>query len=319
MRPVLTTMKRFFVVPLLTSIALVIPPATQAAVITLQNGDVLNATITAKSDKQVTIQHPVLGSVTIERSHIAALVDDTNEVADATPAVVPAPAVVPPDTGLLGTGLLSGWKHKLELGVNGKNTNRKFRAGFAGGYEDREKRWTLASVYAYHKSGGETSENDFYFELARDWLQPDSPWFSFANARYDWDEFQDWNHRVNGFGGMGYQFIKNDTWSVAGRAGLSATRTFGGEREEFTPESLLGVDGYWQIANAQKLKFKSSFYPNLEEWGEYRNVSVVDWEMKMATDIDLSLKVGVSNEYDSLAEDVDKNTFKYYGGLVWGF
>ncbi len=100
---------------------------------------------------------------------------------------------------------------------------------------------------------------------------------------------------------------------------MGATRTFGGDREEFTPESLVGIDGHWQIANAQRLKFRSSFYPNLEEWGEFRNISGVDWEMRMATEIDLSLKLGIANEYDSLAEDVEKNDFKYYGGLVWGF
>ena len=34
--------------------------------------------------------------------------------------------------------------------------------------------------------------------------------------------------------------------------------------------------------------------------------------------VDFGLKVGLSNEYDSLSEDADsKNDFKYTGALVW--
>ena len=51
-----------------------------------------------------------------------------------------------------------------------------------------------------------------------------------------------------------------------------------------------------------------------------RNISGLDWEMRMATDIDLSLKLGIANEYDSLADgEAGSNDFTYYGGLAWGF
>ncbi len=315
-------MKHVALVLLPLSVCLSAVHPAEAATITLHNGDVLHAAVTAQSEDSVTIEHPTLGTLKLPRSSVRSIEDNIATAADPLPTPVAAPAVNARDNGLLGIGLLEGWERKLELGVNGadgKNNYKKFRAGFEGDYKDKEKRWALDALYIYDEADDTTTEKEFYAELTRDWLHPGSPWFNFANARYDWDKFKDWDHRANAFGGVGYQFLDNQTWSLAGRLGLGATRTFGGDREEFTPESLVGIDGHWQIANAQRLKFRSSFYPNLEEWGEFRNISGVDWEMRMATEINLSLKLGIANEYDSLAEDVEKNDFKYYGGLVWGF
>jgi len=40
----------------------------------------------------------------------------------------------------------------------------------------------------------------------------------------------------------------------------------------------------------------------------------------MATDADLAVKLGFTNEYGSLTTgDSGSNDFQYFGGLVWGF
>lgn len=47
--------------------------------------------------------------------------------------------------------------------------------------------------------------------------------------------------------GVGFQFIDDGTWSVAGRAGIGGSQTFGGNRETFAPEGILGLDAARQI------------------------------------------------------------------------
>lgn len=292
-----------------------------AATLTLSNGDVLHGTIVDRTDSQLRLRHPTLGTLDVPRSAVAAVVDDAPP-APVTPAGVDLPAVAT-DDGLLGLGLLRGWKRKLEFGLNGadgRHNNLKLHLGFAGDYEDREERWALKSLYAYNETEGVTAENDLYAEMTRDWLRPGSPWFSFASARYDWDQFQAWDHRVAASAGIGYQFLNTEVWSLSGRSGLGANQTFGEGHDEFTPEVSLGIDGRWRISGGESLRFRSTFYPNIEQWGEMRNISGLDWEMRMATDIDLSLKLGIANEYDSLADgEAGSNDFTYYGGLAWGF
>jgi hypothetical protein len=60
-------------------------------------------------------------------------------------------------------------------------------------------------------------------------------------------------------------------------------------------------------------------YPNLEESGEFRNLTSVDWVYDLEKDAGITLKISLTNEYDSLtSDDVDKHDFKYMGSLVWG-
>jgi hypothetical protein len=85
------------------------------------------------------------------------------------------------------------------------------------------------------------------------------------------------------------------------------------------PEALLGLDNKWTISDHQSVEFNTTFYPSLEELGEFRNISEFDWNIALADMKNLSLKLGLVNNYDSLsAEDSKKNDFKYRVLLVFG-
>ena len=62
----------------------------------------------------------------------------------------------------------------------------------------------------------------------------------------------------------------------------------------------------------------NSFYPNVRQTGEFRNLTAVDWTLDLDKKAGFGLKIGLSNEFDSLAEEgVDRYDFKYTGSLVW--
>ena len=118
--------------------------------------------------------------------------------------------------------------------------------------------------------------------------------------------------------GVGYEFVKTDNYRLLGRAGLGGNQTFGGSREEFTPEASLGVDVKWNINSHQSLGFVNTLHPNLTESGEFRNMTSLSWSYDLDKENGLGLKIGLTNEYDSLTEKgVDKNDFKYTGALEW--
>ena len=61
-----------------------------------------------------------------------------------------------------------------------------------------------------------------------------------------------------------------------------------------------------------------ALYTSLEESGEYRNITNLNWKMAMGDNRNLAMKIGLSNEYDSLAAPgTETNDFKYNLSLVW--
>ena len=237
-------------------------------------------------------------------------------------AIATAEESLEPDAGLLSTGLLQGWKRELEVGINGSDGNSEslsIHAGFKADYKDIEDVWKLRTAYDKASSDGEESRNQFFADLEKDWLWTESAWFAFAQGRYDWDEYKDWDQRISFSVGPGYQFVKNNTWDISGRVGLGGNKTYGNEDEDFTPEALLGMNVGWTISERESVDFATTFYPSLDDGGEYRNITTLDWKMKMEERGKLAMKIGLSNEYDSEATgDDEKNDFKYYLALVWG-
>jgi len=308
------------------SLSLVFPLSALAAesVITLNNGDTITADVIKQDEQNVYLSHPVLGEITLPNTSITEMADlATTAVTEEIVAEVVTEEVVeePKARGLFGTSFLAEWKKAFSLGIagsEGKSSNHQVNVAFTADFEDEFSRLTHKTAYFRSESEGTLSDHSFYSLLNKDWLSPDSPWLKFANGRLDLDELKDWDYRVNAIGGMGYEFINSDEFLLVGKAGLGFSQTFGGEREEFTPEGSLGVETAWQISEFQTLKAANTYYPSLEDFSEFRNITTVDWTLNMNTFEDMALIVGLSNEYDSQAEDdVDNNDFKYTISLSW--
>lgn len=318
----------------LTTAALLVAACTagEAAseTIVLKDGDVINAAITAKDDASVTLDHPSLGSVKITRDKIEAIYDDPDAMAsdmaakDAAAKAAELEAERAADEGLFGTGLFQGWNRQLELGLNGaegNSQNLNFRAAFKTDYEDDEDRWLYSMVYRAASSNGATTEKNFNAELFKDWLLPGEDYFYFANGRYDWDDFQDWESRWSGFGGIGYQFLDDEKWNVRGRAGIGGNQEMGGTGgDEFTVEALLGIEADYQIKDGHSLAFTNYLYPSLENAADFRNVTTLDYIITIDRDKGMALKLGMANDHESDAPATSKkNDFTYYASLIWQF
>jgi putative salt-induced outer membrane protein YdiY len=310
--PVNLPAARFVLLPLFVACAL-----ARADTIELANGDRLTGDIVDQDEDFLTLDHPILGRLTLARDAIVAV----QATADPPPtpavaAVAATPTVVAAPVG----GWFSGWERALEIGVagsNGKSDDLKINAAINGDYADEQRRWRLRGAYYRNEADGALSDHSLYTELQHDWLEPGSPWFGFASGRFDWDEFKDWDYRLSADGGVGYEFIRSDSATLRGRVGLGAQQTFGGVREEFVPEGLLGVAWSWQITPLQALTFDNTLHPSLKYGGEYRNLADAAWQIDLDQAMGLALKFGVSHEYDSAAIDQERHDLKYTGALVW--
>lgn len=287
---------------------------SNAASIELNNGDVLQAEIIAQDAQSLTLEHPVLGRLVLPLSALA----------PPNPAAQPASADEPDESevasGVLGTTWLTDWDRELVFGVSGSDgdgSESKIHFEANANFDDGVDRWIIRNNYDRDSADGEVTTNAFFSDVKRDWLMPDSPWFYFAAVRYDWDEFADWQHRLAASVGPGYAFYDQEEFRLLGRFGIGGNKTWGDEREEFVPELLLGLEGQWKPTSHQVVKFKNEVYPNLDQTGEYRNITSLSWTIDLDKDLGLALKLGLDNEYDSLDEEGAKNDFKYLGSLVW--
>jgi putative salt-induced outer membrane protein YdiY len=256
--------------------------------------------------------HPLLGELTVPRTALAivrgaddprpsmsalAEAGETQEAppADAPPPEAPPPAPAPPPE----------WKFKLIVaagGASGNTENANANVILAAVRETPEMKTVLDSGYFFDSSDGDRSQNRFTVGGRNDWLNPDSRWFYFADARYDLDEFQSWDSRVSGHLGIGYRLIQPPKLTLNLLAGLGAVKEWGSSNDNVRAEALLGVEGKYEFAEKHTLVFSSTLFPDLSDPGEYRWVNNAGWSFLMDEKNKLSLTAGVQHEYQTVVD-----------------
>lgn len=286
--------------------------------IKLHNGDSLQGELLQKTPQSIKFSHSVLGVFDIATTDIKELVTiSANNTADTSTVATNEQAQ---NNEMAELAAQSQWEKRFDLGVAGsagKSRNRQINLGFTADLETEQTRVNSKSAYFRSESEGDLTDHAFYSTYNKDWLMPESDWFQFAAGRFDFDEFKDWDLRLAANGGLGYEFVNNDRWLFVGRSGGGFSQTFGGEREKFIPEGLLGLESRWHINQYQRVKFNNTLYASLSDMGEYRNLTSFDWILDLNTFAGVALKLGLLNEYDSSAEDVSKNDFRYTATLSW--
>jgi putative salt-induced outer membrane protein YdiY len=294
-----------------------------ADTITLTTGETLLGKVVQQTEDAVTFDHPVLGQLTIPAGKVKAVVVGAPD-AETKPVAPPeAPPAAPAPKPAEKTGFFGGWKARLEAGANAADGNSEYLnlyLAFKAKKEDKRDRWAFDSAYFLNQSQGQRSKDQFYAALRKDWLVPDTPWYYFAEGRFDYDRFASYDQRLSAAAGAGYEWIKTDKITLGTRLGLGASREFGSQDQNIRPEALVGADLDWKIDDGQTLAAKTTYYPDLGQLGEFRWLNAVEWLIKINRDNGISLKLGAEHEHNSAVDPgVKNNDVKLYAALVWDF
>ncbi|MHC5001843.1 MAG: DUF481 domain-containing protein [Planctomycetota bacterium] len=215
------------------------------------------------------------------------------------------------------------WRSRFTLAAAGSFGNTDTQAinlGVSASREDEDDRTTFESRWFWGATDGDETENRFIAGLRQDWFIPDSKWFFFGQARYDYDSYQSWDQRFGAHGGVGYKWIEKDNYTNHLRVGAGFTKEWGSEDQDLKPEGLLGTDITWQITDKQKITVSSTLFPDFGDFGEYRWVTVADWSVLVDEQANMSISAGLYNEYNSEVDpDVKHNDLKVYAGLTFDF
>ena len=277
----------------------VLPAAAKSVTVKLESGDKVSGELISESARQTVIEHPIFGRLVIPREEIE-----------------PADGEQP---GLFGTSFMEGWHKELGLGVQGQEGNSpegNIRANLGLRRETETWRWKWEGVYRIVREDSNRTSN--YGELSSryDWLIPGSRWFAFVGGRYQYDEFEPWEHRLQSIVGPGYHLVDSETLSLDALLGPAYTYEFG-TREEGRVEVLVGLEASWEPFDGHKLSLTNHFLPQVND-SEFRNLTRAEWKMKIWGFEHLGLVLGVDNEYDTAAED-EKYNLKYWSSLLYDF
>jgi len=322
--------------PLLVCLLLLAPAFARADLVNLDTGEVFRGKVLSQDDEKVVLEHAILGVVELPAARVASIQpapedgDDAGSEADAPDAADEGPAepgpaspeAAPTEPGGL-VGLLRRWNVGVELGASatrGNSQTSDLRFAVGAKRENDRSRLALDAAYYGAKTDGDTTDNQFNADALHDWLTPGSPWFYFAGAGYDFDEFEDWRHRARGSAGVGYQWDPAQNLSIQPRVGGGFAYEFGGDSENLRPEALAGFSLAWTPLDTHQLTLASFVYPDLDEFGESRTVSELAWKIDLPDLQGMAFKWGLEHEYESSTEgDQTHNDLRVFATMLLEF
>ena len=301
----------------------------------LVSGDILIGTFAACDGDSLEFVHPRFGTLKLAWPDVgataAADVPGAGVADVATPVVAaPLPAVVAaaaPGPEQFETAARAPkralWKREMSAGLDGSmgnSENMSVRLGVEGERETLRGRADAPANYQRSEDDDVVSEHRVEGAGGYEWFVPDSPWELFGRGLVEYDEFKDYDIRVNTAVGPGYRFYDTDDLRLIAQVGAGVSREFGGIDDRVTPELLAAVVFERQLSEIQSIQSSLELFPYVRDPGEFRLVGRAEWELLMSQRYRLAIELGVEDRYDSNASPgVDANDLDYFAQLVKKF
>jgi hypothetical protein len=313
--------------------------------VVLTSGEVLQGRVVEQTAEVVIFVHPLLGRMEIPASAVKKIrpiqraqepdpdrplvPQIQSEIEPPAPKPKPKPKDAPPPPKPK-----SRWKSKISVGMNGSagvSQDFETRLGFNTTYKDTRQNYILQSAYYYDSSRGDKTDNEAYIDFLAAWPFGESGrWSWFVNPRYDFDEFQSWKHRASAGTGLRYLLFDVDRRDEEGndldvfqmhvRGGINGQREWGSLEEDLQPELLFGTGITWNISDSQTLAGRATVFPALDDTGEFRTISKLDWNYKLDKWDGLVFTIGLEHEYQSQNDPgIKPNDLKVYATLGVSF
>lgn len=275
--------------------------------ITLTNGETFTGTLIERTGLDVTLDHPLLGVLTIPRTTIAVQPEEPEE-----------------DAALDDTH--DTWTGTADLSLAGSLGNTESRSTHAEINMRRENDDTVDTIKVTADNQRQTdqatvvrstTQNEQYFKYRREWKLDDSSWRPFFQVEDQRDSNKEYHDLVTVSGGGTYVFYEETDEALYGRVGLAETRRFGDPtNDKWQTEGVLGGEYRLDISKRNHVAADVTVYPSLSDVGEFRSVSSAEWRLDLSDASPWYYKVGARHLYDST--DVvgqKKGDIDYYAGV----
>ncbi len=212
------------------------------------------------------------------------------------------------------------WEGSIEVGLNGSAGNSEslsIQSGFDLKLVEGDYVWQSDLNYVKTRTNSTETQHNALFNYGVKREFGESPWSLFAKSALEYDEFKAWDVRWSINTGLGYRLWKSDITELTGRFGAGASREFGGPDKSWAQEAVFGLDFERQFSKRQKFKFSSEYFPEWQNFADYRLVTALAWEFLLDEENNLSLKLDVTDRYDSTPSGRKPNDINYSLLLLW--
>lgn len=258
---------------------------------------------------------------------------DMPEIVDPEDGEIEAEAIADPEFGYL--GYVPGgqyvhvdywfgpakWESSVELGINGQTGNTESLSLRSGGKIKRvgSATTTIADIiYARTTNNGVATQDNALSNAKIEWPFVNRRWHFFAKNGLEYDKFKDFGLRLWVSGGMGYQVVKTEDTQLTVELGSGFSKEFDSPDDAYKPEGAMTIQLDHKFNQRNSFEGKYEYYPEWEQFGEYRSISDVGYKILLDDSANLSLKFGVINRFDSTpGVDKKKNDTNYSILLLW--
>ncbi|MDC0934930.1 DUF481 domain-containing protein [Pirellulales bacterium] len=212
------------------------------------------------------------------------------------------------------------WEISVELGLNGSEGNNDTLSTRAGGAIKRKTdigKFSSQIQFNRNTANSVETQNDAKVDIRIDRDLAESPWTIFFLESLIYDEFQAFDLMMSLDCGFGYHFVDTEISSLLGRLGAGATREFGGPDNEWAPQTLFGFEYEHQLTPLQRIVARVDYFPEWEDYRNYRVVSDIGWEIDLDKPKNVSLKFSLVDRYDSTPNGAVPNNLDYAALLIW--
>jgi hypothetical protein len=288
-------------------------------VIVLSTGERLELQILNQKDATVRVHHAILGEFTIDSSDITSIEikeqSTTPNKTKPTSAASETPAAS------------SNWDQSISVGLNvqnGQKDTKSFSALYNANKTENGHKSTIDMSYQRAQSDGERTLNRFASAWGNEWFRAASRWNTFSMLQFDWAEFQSWDQRLIGNMGIEYDLIQSQEadkkFTLAVRIGSGFRKEFHSFDEDLIPEGLLGASVSWSISNLQTFSADTTWYPDYNDFENYRLVTNAAWDLQLTSIENLEFSIGLMHEYNSVVDvGVEDSSLFLTAGIKYSF
>jgi hypothetical protein len=215
----------------------------------------------------------------------------------------------------------SPWDIGVEAGLSGNSGNTDIFKALVGGeirYDDPDNLLRVFGLYMYGEQGGSLIQNMGYLTI-RDEL-PVLDWLSYyAQGQLEYDAFLTVDWRLAAHNGFSYTAYNDGFTLLKFRAGIGQLREWGGPSPPWITEAQFGGDFEYKLTARTKLVAAADYYPDLEYFGNYRVRARVTLDVLLDPDLNMYIRLGAMDRYDSVPYCSKRNDIDYFGSLMFRF
>jgi len=225
-------------------------------------------------------------------------------------------------TGLDAHPVPSPWTSAFDFGLSGSQGNTetlKLRAGFDVRCDSPDDFFLVNALYILNMNQEQAIENKAFL-LTRNELPIESGFAWYVQAQLEYDEFRTVYFRAASHSGVSFTAVKDADQVFKLRAGAGTAYELGQPTPgQWVPEGQAGIDYEYKLTARTRFTSSADWYPDLQDLGHYRVRVRVSFDIMIDPELDLLLRIGAFDRYDSQSYGSKRNDLDYFATMQFRF